>query len=338
MACKREEMGAGDRAGWLSRTARALRRPRTRVWDDVLRATHVCTGADACAAGLVLAPFSSGQLLECLDRLRIGPHCRHLDGPSCYSTTLAGIMLDVLQSYTGCPPSTLQFLHLPRETLLVRIHILLLLCGVRSSYRAAISVCRLCCRVQCKHSCLPPRPCLLGGLSLNPSHTTIGTMSYRREHHESGMRVPRPASRPSHLISPRWSRLSVIGWSPGVFQVPRTPTGVFILLSCFPKISKLPLSTMSLVGLSFCHPTQPSSLAGLLAVGTRSSLSVYTLTLENDLPTWSMKWSSTYALHSYMLPCMYIHLLLNSLPTLSRVRFSPSLMYIATTSLVSTTG
>jgi len=53
--------------------------------------------------------------------------------------------------------------------------------------------------------------------------------------------------------------------------------------------------------------------SGLLAVGTRSSLSVYTLILENDLPTWSRKW--TY-----------------STKALARVRFSPSLMYIATTS------
>ncbi|OCH96047.1 WD repeat-containing protein [Obba rivulosa] len=46
--------------------------------------------------------------------------------------------------------------------------------------------------------------------------------------------------------------------------------------------------------------------SGLLAVGTQSSLSVYTLILENDLPTWSQKWS---------------------IPVLSsaRVRFSPSL-------------
>lgn len=34
-------------------------------------------------------------------------------------------------------------------------------------------------------------------------------------------------------------------------------------------------------------------------------------------------------------PCMYIHTVLNRVPTLSRVLFSPSLMYISTTSLVS---
>lgn len=32
---------------------------------------------------------------------------------------LAAIMLDLTQAYTGCPSSSLQFLHLPRETLLV---------------------------------------------------------------------------------------------------------------------------------------------------------------------------------------------------------------------------
>ncbi|CAL1695568.1 unnamed protein product [Somion occarium] len=53
--------------------------------------------------------------------------------------------------------------------------------------------------------------------------------------------------------------------------------------------------------------------SGLLAVGTLRSLSVYTLILENDLPTWSLKW---------MLP----------IAKLTRVRFAPSLMYIASTS------
>ncbi|GBE78251.1 hypothetical protein SCP_0111340 [Sparassis crispa] len=50
--------------------------------------------------------------------------------------------------------------------------------------------------------------------------------------------------------------------------------------------------------------------SGLLAVGTRSSLSVYTLILENDLLTWSQKWKCFIA-------------------TPACVRFSPSLMYIA---------
>lgn len=35
-------------------------------------------------------------------------------------------------------------------------------------------------------------------------------------------------------------------------------------------------------------------VSGLLAVGTPSSLSVYTLILENDLPTWSLKWTLPY--------------------------------------------
>ncbi|TCD69890.1 regulator of (H+)-ATPase in vacuolar membrane [Steccherinum ochraceum] len=53
--------------------------------------------------------------------------------------------------------------------------------------------------------------------------------------------------------------------------------------------------------------------SGLLAVGTSSNLSVYTLILENDLPTWSLKWT---------FPTLH----------LSRVRFSPSLMYMVSTS------
>ncbi|RDB29031.1 Regulator of V-ATPase in vacuolar membrane protein 1 [Hypsizygus marmoreus] len=53
------------------------------------------------------------------------------------------------------------------------------------------------------------------------------------------------------------------------------------------------------------------SKSGLLAVGTQTGLSVYTLILENDLPTWSQKWT---------------------VPVIapSIVRFAPSLMYIAT--------
>jgi hypothetical protein len=52
--------------------------------------------------------------------------------------------------------------------------------------------------------------------------------------------------------------------------------------------------------------------SGLLAVATQSTLSVYTLIMENDLPTWSCKWiRSSQALHS--------------------IYFSPSLVYLATT-------
>lgn len=34
--------------------------------------------------------------------------------------------------------------------------------------------------------------------------------------------------------------------------------------------------------------------SGLLAVASHNSLSVYTLILENDLPTWSKKWTCAY--------------------------------------------
>ncbi|KAF7320375.1 WD repeat protein [Mycena kentingensis (nom. inval.)] len=52
--------------------------------------------------------------------------------------------------------------------------------------------------------------------------------------------------------------------------------------------------------------------SGLLAVGSQNSLSVYTLILDNDLPTWSQKW-------------------MVSIETPSLARFAPSLMYIAVT-------
>ncbi|KIM47847.1 hypothetical protein M413DRAFT_417307 [Hebeloma cylindrosporum] len=53
--------------------------------------------------------------------------------------------------------------------------------------------------------------------------------------------------------------------------------------------------------------------AGLLAVGCGNEISVYTLLLENDLPTWSKKWAA-----------------ITSTPIL--LNFAPSLMYIATVS------
>ncbi|KAG5715648.1 Regulator of V-ATPase in vacuolar membrane protein 1 [Termitomyces sp. T112] len=53
--------------------------------------------------------------------------------------------------------------------------------------------------------------------------------------------------------------------------------------------------------------------SGLLAVGSQPNLSVYTLILENDLPSWSQKWT----IHACFPTC---------------VRFAPSLMYIATSS------
>ncbi|KAF5374738.1 hypothetical protein D9758_000427 [Tetrapyrgos nigripes] len=65
--------------------------------------------------------------------------------------------------------------------------------------------------------------------------------------------------------------------------------------------------------------TTMDSCSGLLAVGLDRGLSVYTLILENDLPTWSRKWtmSSKYS------------------PRL--VRFAPSLMYIAATTDIDNT-
>ncbi|KAF5385516.1 hypothetical protein D9757_005413 [Collybiopsis confluens] len=59
--------------------------------------------------------------------------------------------------------------------------------------------------------------------------------------------------------------------------------------------------------------TSLDSKSGLLAVGTDRGLSVYTLILENDLPTWSPKWA------------------ISVKATPSVARFAPSLMYIATT-------
>ncbi|GLB36004.1 putative RAVE protein 1 C terminal [Lyophyllum shimeji] len=59
--------------------------------------------------------------------------------------------------------------------------------------------------------------------------------------------------------------------------------------------------------------TTLDSKSGLLVVGSQLGLSVYTLILENDLPTWSQKWTV-------------------SVTSPACARFAPSLMYIATTS------
>ncbi|KAJ3966484.1 RAVE protein 1 C terminal-domain-containing protein [Lentinula raphanica] len=59
--------------------------------------------------------------------------------------------------------------------------------------------------------------------------------------------------------------------------------------------------------------TTLDSKSGLLAVGTNRGLSVYTLILEDNLPTWLLKWTIS----------------LKTPPSL--IRFAPSLMYIATT-------
>ncbi|THH13364.1 hypothetical protein EW146_g6843 [Bondarzewia mesenterica] len=71
---------------------------------------------------------------------------------------------------------------------------------------------------------------------------------------------------------------------------------------CYPMIVLLPMNETFLLCIA----------SGLLAVASKNSLSVYTLILENDLPTWSKKWTC-------------------AITTPSRVRFSPSLMYMATT-------
>ncbi|KAL0951404.1 hypothetical protein HGRIS_008099 [Hohenbuehelia grisea] len=59
--------------------------------------------------------------------------------------------------------------------------------------------------------------------------------------------------------------------------------------------------------------TATDTKSGLLAIGSNGNLSVYTLIMENDLLSWSPKWSST-------------------VPTPSSVFFAPSLMYIASIS------
>ncbi|KAI0271408.1 WD repeat-containing protein [Gloeopeniophorella convolvens] len=73
-----------------------------------------------------------------------------------------------------------------------------------------------------------------------------------------------------------------------------------------------------LVHSSLLHPngeqiTALDCRSGLLAIATKSTVSVYTLVMENDLPSWSSKWTCR-------------------VRESSSVHFSPSLMYIATVS------
>ena len=71
---------------------------------------------------------------------------------------------------------------------------------------------------------------------------------------------------------------------------------------------------------------------GLLAVTTRSTLSVYTLIMENDLPTWSCKWTRRY---SILYPRVFYSLVTphpwHRSTSLHSIYFSPSLVYLAAT-------
>ncbi|KAI0375421.1 WD repeat-containing protein [Pilatotrama ljubarskyi] len=172
-------------------------------------------------------------------------------------------MLDLTQAYAGCPSSSLQFLHLPRETLLL--------------YPFADSIVVLNAR----------NLAFLRALAfweVFPS-TRHAPQSIQCLTVENGMKL---------VVASLGHR--VVVWSLSGKQYDYWRVHSSLLLP------------------DDLHITALSCTSGLLAVGTHSSLSVYTLILENDLPTWSLKWSTT-------------------VPSLSRVRFSPSLMYIAATSL-----
>ncbi|KAI0830734.1 WD repeat-containing protein [Trametes gibbosa] len=172
-------------------------------------------------------------------------------------------MLDLTQAYTGCPSSSLQFLHLPRETLLL--------------YPFADSVVVLNARTLAFIRALAFWEVFPSTRHLAHSVQCLTV--------ENGMKL---------VVASLGHR--VVAWS---LSGPRNDYWRVHSSLLLPEDQ---------------HVTAINCTSGLLAVGTRSTLSVYTLILENDLPTWSLKWSFT-------------------VPSLSRVRFSPSLMYIATTSL-----
>ncbi|CDO73196.1 hypothetical protein BN946_scf185007.g251 [Trametes cinnabarina] len=193
-------------------------------------------------------------------------------------------MLDLTQAYTGCPSSSLQFLHLPRETLLASLlHI-------------------------CNHTCFDPLP-----LKLYPFADSVVVLNAR------SLTFVRALAFWEVFPSTRHLEQSV--------QCLTVENGMkLVVASLAHRVVAWSLSGIhndywrvhsSLVLSEDQHVMALNCVSGLLAVGTRSTLSVYTLILENDLPTWSLKWSSSYAPH------------LDAVG----LRFSPSLMYIATTSL-----
>ncbi|KAI0778601.1 WD repeat-containing protein [Trametes elegans] len=172
-------------------------------------------------------------------------------------------MLDLTQAYAGCPTSSLQFLHLPRETLLLYpfADSVVVLNARTLAFVRALAFWEV--FPSTRHLAQPVQ-CLTVENSMK---LVVASLGHR-----------------------------VVAWS------------LSGTLNDYWRVHS------SLLLPEDQQVTAFNCMSGLLAVGTRAGLSVYTLILENDLPTWSLKWSS-------------------SVPSLSRVRFSPSLMYIATTSL-----
>lgn len=68
-------------------------------------------------------------------------------------------------------------------------------------------------------------------------------------------------------------------------------------------------------------------------MGTSEDLSVYNLSLENDLPTWTRKWSKPYVRCFLERHMSYILKFQRAL-SYSVVRFSPSLVHLATVAKV----
>ena len=58
-------------------------------------------------------------------------------------------------------------------------------------------------------------------------------------------------------------------------------------------------SKSGIVGIVAQPRVRSDACLGLLAIGTSRGLSVYTLLLENDLPTWSPKWMVSYVQSRY---------------------------------------
>lgn len=177
-------------------------------------------------------------------------------------------MLELLHAYTGCPKTGLQFLVLPRETLLLypSVDCIVVLNSRTFAFLRALAFWEAFPGARLSNDsvrCLAIDP----GMKL-----AVASMGYR-----------------------------IAAW----------------VLSASGSTSNQPQDAWRLHSTLVIPDNQEVTAldckSGLLAVGTCSNLSVYTLILENDIPTWSRKWTRT-----------------TKTPT--RIRFSPSLMYIATIS------
>ncbi|TFK30799.1 WD repeat-containing protein [Coprinopsis marcescibilis] len=171
-------------------------------------------------------------------------------------------MLQLQQTCTGYPAAGLQFIQLPKETLLLYPSVDAII--IRNAQSLVLR------RILAFWEAFP------GSIK---ARETISYMSV-----DSGMKLI-VAAMNSRIVA--WALSEVQGDAWRIHSTLILPEGY--------KVTSL------------------DNKAGLLAVGTENGLSIYTLVMENDLLTWSLKWST-------------------SAGPVIHTSFAPSLMFIATVS------